>query len=176
MTDKEAIKHFKELYLEYSKYKKPLLPDYARSFPNYVTQRKKTNGITNLIIAFIRLKGWHATRISSAGRMIDNTKVVEDVIGRRKVIGSKKWIPSTTQKGTADIDATVDGKSMKIEVKNKYTKDKITNEQVVYCSQINISGGLYIIAYSFEDFVTGWYNEGYKENINKKLLWDSVKL
>jgi Holliday junction resolvase len=176
MNEKEAIKHYKDLYWDYSCYKKPLLPDYARTYPNYIKNKRKTNGITNLIISFIRLKGWHATRISSSGRMIDNTKVVTDVIGRRKLIGSKKWIPGTTQRGTADIDATIDGKSVKIEVKNKYTKDKMSDQQVCYMQQIGAAGGIYIIAYSFEDFVTGYYEQGFGENINKLKLWENIKI
>lgn len=51
------------------------------------------------------------------GRMVDDRKTYIDVIGRYKTIGSVKWVKGTSTAGTADISATIAGRSVKIEIK-----------------------------------------------------------
>ncbi|HJY63731.1 MAG TPA: hypothetical protein VJ455_06205 [Ignavibacteria bacterium] len=60
------------------------------------------------------------------------------------------------QPGTADISATIAGRSVKIEV--KIGRDKQSQKQKEYQRQVEASGGLYFIAKSFDQFFT-WYNE-----------------
>lgn len=174
MTKKEAIQKTKDLYLAYSKWRFPSVPDYARVFPNCLSKSSTTNGLTACIIVYCQIHGWQAERISTAGRMIDNTKIVKDVVGFKKQIGSKKYIPSTGQKGSADISATIEGRSVKIEVKNKKTKDKQSEVQKNYQSQIDFSGGVYYIAKDFESFVE-WFDKSFKENPKKIQYWEYLK-
>jgi len=107
---------------------------------------KTANELTKSIIAYIQLMGGQAERISTTGRVIDN----------RKNIGTTKWIPGTTTKGSADISATIQGRSVKIEV--KIGKDKQSDAQLKYQAEIEKSGGIYYVARNFEDFFK-WYNE-----------------
>ena len=107
--------------------------------------------------------------------MLDNTKMVKDVVGFQKQIGSKKYIPSTSQKGSADISATIEGRSVKIEVKNKKTKDRQSEDQKNYQSQIDFSGGIYYVAKDFESFVS-WFDENFKTNPNKLKYWEYLKM
>ena len=58
------------------------------------------------------------------------------------------------QKGTADISATIKGRSVKIEV--KIQGDKQGAAQRTYQSQVEASGGLYFIAKDFQSFYN-WY-------------------
>jgi hypothetical protein len=174
MTKKEALQKTKDLYLEYSKWRFPSVPDYARVYPNCLTKSSSTNGLTQCIIVYCNIQGWQAERISTAGRMLDNTKTVKDVVGFQKQIGSKKYIPSTSQKGSADISATIEGRSVKIEVKNKKTKDRQSEDQKNYQSQIDFSGGIYYVAKDFESFVT-WFDENFKTNPNKLKYWEYLK-
>jgi hypothetical protein len=122
--------------------------------PDYVVKTKFTdktaNGLTKAIIAWINLNGYQAERISTTGRYIDNSKVVTDVLGNRKKIGSGKYIKGTGTKGSADISATIKGKSIKIEV--KIGKDKQSEAQIKYQEMIEKAGGIYFIAKNFDEF------------------------
>lgn len=117
---------------------------------------KTANGLTKAIIKFLQLKGWQAERITTTGRLIDQRKTYTDVVGFRRTIGSTKWIPGTSTRGSADISATIAGKSVKIEV--KIGRDKQSPAQKKYQADIERSGGIYYVAKTFEDFYK-WYNE-----------------
>jgi hypothetical protein len=131
----------------------------AKKYPNmpldYIPLFKYTdktaNGLTRCIIDYLTLHGYQAERISTTGRMVDNTKNYTNVLGITKQIGSKKWIKGSGTKGSADISATIKGKSVKIEV--KIGKDRQSEHQKAYQQSIENSGGLYLIATSFEQFI-----------------------
>lgn len=117
----------------------------AFSMADYVPKPKlndtTANGLTRCILLFIRLKGGQAERISITGRPIETP------------IGIK-WGVSHMTKGTADISATIQGRSVKIEV--KAGRDIQSVEQRAYQSSIEAAGGLYYVARNFTDFVA-WY-------------------
>lgn len=113
------------------------------------------NELTKCIIVFLTLSGWQAERIANMGRQIDTRQTFTDVTGRTRTIGSTKWIKGSGTNGTADISATVKGRSIKIEV--KYGNDRQSDAQKLYQSQVQQSGGFYFIASSFEQFLS-WYN------------------
>jgi hypothetical protein len=127
----------------------PNVPKYALSAPKY--EDKTANGLTKCIIEFLQLSNHQAERINTMGRPIDNRKQVTDVIGRTKTIGSMTWGKSTATKGSADISATIQGRSVKIEV--KIGKDRQSEDQKVYQTNIEKSGGQYWIAKNFDDFI-----------------------
>jgi hypothetical protein len=127
----------------------PSVPRYALSAPKY--EDKTANGLTKCIIEFLQLSNHQAERINTMGRPIDNRKQVTDVIGRTKTIGSMTWGKSTATKGSADISATIQGRSVKIEV--KIGKDRQSEDQKVYQTNIEKSGGQYWIAKNFDDFI-----------------------
>jgi len=126
--------------------------------PDYVVKTKyldKTaNGLTTAIIRWINLNGYQAERISTTGRYVDNSKIVTDVLGNRKKIGSGKYIKGTGTNGSADISATIKGRSIKIEV--KIGKDKQSEAQIKYQQMIEKAGGIYFIAKNFDEFY-GFY-------------------
>jgi hypothetical protein len=64
------------------------------------------------------------------------------------------------RKGLADIDAIINGKPVKIELKRVYKngKDRQSEEQKKEQEMIERGGGQYIIVESFEDFFT-WYEK-----------------
>jgi hypothetical protein len=90
------------------------------------------------------------------GRMIDKTQVVTDCIGRRKTIGSIQYIKGTSTNGTADISATIKGKSVKIEI--KIGKDRMSQDQMKYRDAILRAGGVYFVSTDFDMFMD-WYND-----------------
>ena len=117
------------------------------------------NGLTAAIIAFLRLKGQQAERINSTGRPIDNRQTYTDVLGHRKTIGSIKWIKGTGTRGTADISATIHGRSVKIEV--KIGRDFQSDHQKEYQKQVEAAGGIYFIARTFDQF-HAWYKTTFR--------------
>jgi len=139
----------KQLYLENNRQKYPSLPEAARSFPRWTD--RSANGLTRMIMDFLRLKGHQAERISNTGRPIDNTKW-----SNGRIIGSIEWIRGTGTRGTADISATINGRSVKIEV--KIGRDRQSIYQKRYQEQVEAAGGLYVIAKSFNQFYE-LYNE-----------------
>ena len=141
-----------------------ILEDLKKRYPNnpYPPKRKYTdqtsNGLTKCIMDFLKVSGHQAERINSTGRMIDNTKTVKDCIGRSRKIGSVQWIKGQGRTGTADVSATILGRSVKIEVKCAATGDRYqSEEQKLYQKEIEAAGGIYVIARTFEGFME-WYN------------------
>jgi hypothetical protein len=132
----------------------PSLPEYAVKKPKYTD--KTANGLTKCIIDYLILNGCQAERINTAGRVIDERKHVTNVVGITKVIGSMKYIPTTGTKGSADISATIKGRSVKIEV--KIGKDRQSDHQKRYQEMIERAGGVYIIAKDFQGFYD-WFKE-----------------
>ena len=148
----EALRQLETLAFEQLRAKYPRTP--LQYLPKCTYSDKTANGLTKCIIDFIRLQGWQAERVSVQGRYIDNSKVVSDCLGNRRKIGSGKYIPSSMQKGSADISATINGRSVKIEV--KIGRDKQSDEQKQYQSQVESAGGVYLIAKDFQSFFE-WY-------------------
>lgn len=150
----KAIDHLKALKLADTKSRYPNVPEIA--LPKIEYNQNSANGLTKCILDFLNLSGHQAERINTMGRMLDNRKTYTDVIGRQKTIGSTKYIPTTGTKGSADISATINGRSVKIEV--KFGKDRQSADQKAYQEQIEKAGGIYIIAKEFDSFYD-WYQQ-----------------
>lgn len=154
-TKNNAIESLKSLAIERTKDKYPNVPDHCVPSPKYTD--RTSNGLTKCVIDFITLNGGQAERISSTGRIIDQRKNVRGALGNTS-IGGMKWIKPTSTNGTADISATIKGRSVKIEVKCKATGDRYQSEgQKRYQKQIEDAGGVYVIARTFQGFYE-WYN------------------
>lgn len=141
----------KQLYSEYNRWRNPALPDYARSYPNFFSKSTTTNGLTQCTIAWFRLHGWHAERITSSGRIVDSRKMFTDAAGFTRLVGTKQYIPGTSMKGTADVEAFPGGQILKIEVKNAATRDRMRPEQKRYRSVVMASGCNYIVVTCLDD-------------------------
>jgi hypothetical protein len=155
----KPLDHLKNLKLSKTRQEFPSVPDHALKIPKYTD--KTANGLTKAICDFLNLSGWQAERINVMGRMVDNRKTYTDVIGRQKTIGSAKYIPTTGRKGSADISATIKGRSVKIEV--KIGKDRQSKYQKEYQEEVENAGGIYLIAKDFDSFYD-WYKK-FIENI-----------
>lgn len=117
---------------------------------------KTANGLTRCIIDFLKFSGWQAERINTTGRPVDRREIVTNVIGQKRQIGSVEWIRSGSTPGSADISATIRGRSVKIEV--KIGSDRQSEAQIRYQQAIEKAGGIYIVARTFEQFY-GWYQK-----------------
>lgn len=95
------------------------------------------NGLTTFICNYLSWMNHRATRINVSGRLVDG---VEKQPSGAKV-GVKKWIPSSTRKGTADISATIKGRSVMIEI--KVGRDKPRPDQLSEQIRERNAGGIY---------------------------------
>ncbi|WP_353721919.1 hypothetical protein [Dyadobacter sp. 676] len=138
--------------------KYPNVPSYALSGKKH--KDNTANALQKAIIACLQFEGHQAERISIEGRVIDTRQRVTDGIGRTRTIGSVTRIKSSAQKGSADVSATVFGRSVKIEV--KIGADRQSQAQKDYQRSIESAGGVYLIADSFQTFYE-WYLQFRKE-------------
>ncbi len=137
-----GLKTLQEMDQEAKGKRYPGIP--AHAIPRTKFKTSTANGLTKAIIQWLNLKGCWATRVSSAGRYLP---------------GLKKFIPSTTKKGTADIHAVIAGRHASIEV--KIGRDRMSEAQEATRTAVERAGGYYFIARDFDSFVK-WY-----ETINK---------
>lgn len=151
ITKKQALKTLCELAYQDIRIKHPNFPEYAIPQPKY--RDNTANGLTRCIIDFINFKGGQAERINNTGRYLNGGKA-KNLLSGIDVQLPGKFIPGTGTKGTADISATINGRSVKIEV--KIGKDKQSQHQLQYQRKIEEAGGIYIIAKDFEGFYS-WY-------------------
>jgi hypothetical protein len=155
----KPLDHLKDLLLKESKELWPHVPDYGRSI-NTFDKLKPEKREKKRIEKFLNLVGCYATVIENRGQRIDKRKQYTDVIGQRNIIGSVEWIGSGMRKGIADIKATIQGKSIDIELKRKYKKgkDRQSEFQEQEQERIEKAGGEYWIVESFEDFYQKYYD------------------
>jgi hypothetical protein len=121
--------------------------------PNYIPKKvykdQTANGLTKAICDWINLHGYQAERINTMG-----------VAREKKTTGGKvigvTWTRGTSTAGSADISATIKGRSVKIEV--KIGRDRQSEAQKRYQENIERAGGVYYIARDFDEFVE-WYEK-----------------
>lgn len=148
----EAIRELEALYMAHHRQRYPSMPETARTCKKY--EDRTANGLTRCVIDFIRFMGGQAERINTTGRYIDRSKTFTDVTGRVRTIGTSQWLPTSGMKGSADISSTIDGRSVKIEI--KYGRDRQSDDQKRYQEAVERAGGIYLIVRSFAEFYD-WY-------------------
>ena len=140
----QAIKDLERLAHDHFRREHPNFPEYAIALQSY--RDDTANGLTRCVVDFIRYNGGQAERINTTG--------TPEQRGGRIV-----WRKSNTTKGSADISATIGGRSVKIEI--KIGADRQSEVQRRYQAAIERAGGLYAIAKDFTSFVE-WYGATFK--------------
>jgi hypothetical protein len=148
--NKENKQRLIDLETAHLKEKYPSMPEFALAKTKWADS--SANALTKSVVSFINLSGYQAERINTTGmwRQGANLKVGE---GTRQMPG--KWTKGTGTKGSADISATINGRSVKIEI--KYGKDRQSEAQTRYQEMIEKAGGTYLIVKSFDDFIQ-WFD------------------
>ena len=149
----QAVKDLEALAWKVKRQRFPDVPDYILVSEKY--RDDSANGLTRCVIAYIQLLGGQAERINTMGRPIDQRKTFTDVLGHTHQVGSVKWIPGTSTRGSADISATIQGRSVKIEI--KFGKDRQSEAQRQYAREVEAAGGIYYVCKDFTSFVE-WYS------------------
>jgi hypothetical protein len=142
------------LMMEQLKQKFPNMPE--AYIPKTDWTDNSANDLTKCVIAWIQFNGGQAERISSQGQYREGAKIQvgSGIMAHTKQLPGK-WTPGQSTKGTADISATIRGRSVKIEIKQK---DKQSEAQKQYQQAIENAGGVYIIVRDFDTFVI-WYDK-----------------
>jgi len=173
--DKSIHNELLEMYRDYDRWRNPNIPDeYRVHKPSSFNNFKKTNTLEKLIVSFLRHEGWWAERTKNVGTFRDNTFNYEDVCGFKRQAGSKGWTRGSGTKGLSDIKSVIGGRDVSIEVKNLYTKDKIRPDQEDYRNNIELAGGIYVIAQSISGFVE-WYRSNFQTNPRQKEFWEMLR-
>ena len=107
----------------------------------------KSNGLTQACVNFINWNGYNADRVNTTGRLINGVQKQPSGV----VLGVKKFIPSANRKGTADIGATIKGRSVKIEI--KVGRDKPSDEQLREQERERKAGGIYEFIHDMDEFL-----------------------
>jgi len=132
-SENKAFEQLKKLSWQNSK-----LPEYAKFTPVYTD--KTTKGLTKCVTDLIKFSGYHVERTGCYGTPIKERN------------GKIRLVESYSQVGTSDLKACINGRWVSIEIKNHYTKDKQSEAQKKYQSNIEKYGGVYVIASSFPQF------------------------
>jgi hypothetical protein len=142
------------LMMEQLKQKFPNMPE--AYIPKTDWTDNSANALTKCVIAWIQFNGGQAERISSQGQYREGAKIQvgSGIMAHTKQLPGK-WTPGQSTKGTADISATIRGRSVKIEIKQK---DKQSEAQKQYQQAIERAGGVYIIVRDFDSFMV-WYDK-----------------
>lgn len=109
-------------------------------------QVSKSNGLTAAIVNYINWTGNRATRINVQGRLVEGSETTAS----GATLSKKKWIKSSTRKGTADISSTISGRSAMWEV--KCGTDRPRPEQLKEQERERKAGGIYEFVKTMEDF------------------------
>ena len=125
-------------------------PRSAVVYPHY--SDTTANGLTRLIIDYCRAHGWHAERINTQGRVIDQRREVTDILGHRRTIGSVKRIPTAGMKGSADVHILKAGRAVYCKI--KIGRDRQSEAQKAFQRSVEEAGGLYIIVRDFTIFLS----------------------
>lgn len=120
---------------------------FQAAFPDTYT----ANGLTQAVVKFLQWNGHRATRISSSGRIIK----APERQASGTVIQTAKYIPGQTRKGTADISATIKGRSVMLEI--KVGNDRPSEYQIREQQIERKAGGVYEFIHNFEEFIL-WYD------------------
>jgi len=133
----EEYQLLEDAWMAYNAKRTPSYPSkYIVPVKDVISGLRPSNTIENCIVLYAKWTGlYQAENIKNTGTW-------------RPGIG---YIPGRGQKGTADISATIRGKSVKIEV--KYGKDRQSDDQKAYQAEVERAGGLYWIVRTFTDFM-----------------------
>lgn len=149
----EAVKMLERLEQDAYRKAHPMIP--AATVVPTKHRDDTANGLTRCILRYLTLNGWQAERINTMGRPVDTSRRY-DVAGCPRQVGALRWGKSTSTRGSADLSATIAGRSVKIEV--KVGRDRQSEAQRAYARAVEQAGGLYVVARDLEQFVA-WYED-----------------
>lgn len=129
----EHTERYRAAYREYQRVNFPNWHKDRHTIEANIPDTGTANGLTTFICNYITWCGYRATRINVQGRQVND-----------------QWIKSSTRKGTADISATIRGKSLQIEI--KINRDKPSPAQLKEQERERRAGGEYVFIKTVDEF------------------------
>ena len=124
---------YNEAHLKHTTERTPSVVKDGHYSPPIMPKTATANGLTLFICNYINWMGYRATRISTSGRVVGG-----------------KYVYGQTRRGTADISATIKGRSCMFEI--KVGKDKASDFQLKEQAKERAAGGEYYFTHSPEQF------------------------
>lgn len=138
-------------------------PIWQQDFPNddpLIPSERKANGLTKLIINFLKWRGHYSNRINTQGQAhVHKIPRFNLHSGKIETSDQIRYTKSTTKKGTPDISAIIAGRAVTIEV--KVGKDKMSKDQLEQKATIEAAGGIHFVARDMTTFYN-WYYETFE--------------
>lgn len=155
-----SLNRLRELIRIKNRLKYPNIPERHLPEPNVYTSSKPEKRELKRIVAWINASGDIAKIVDNKGIRMDNRKSYTDTLGHHRIIGSVNYRPSDIPNGWSDIEATINGRTVYIELKREYKvgKDRQSVAQKEFQKRVEAAGAVYIIVSSFENFITWWDN------------------
>jgi hypothetical protein len=108
---------------------------------------RDANSLTRSIEAFIRITGHYCDRINNVG-------IYDKRTGKYRSGGTRKGIADIMATKKVEYDDRIYGIAVAIEV--KWGKDRMSPDQLKIKAEIERTGGVYIIARTWEQFIQEW--------------------
>lgn len=159
----EAAKRLKAALTAAERRKHPQYPEHLQIPIKMPASLTTANGLQNAIVRWCQAHGYQAERVNVMGIPIDNRKIVTDVVGFQRQIGSIEYRPSGSTKGSADVHASLplrgsNGYAVSCKFEVKIGKDRQSEYQKGYEQDVINSGGVYILIRTLNDFLEWWDN------------------
>jgi len=107
----------------------------------------KANGLQSAISNYLNWTGNYCNRINVMGRLIERHEKQKE---SGNIITTKKFLPSMTRKGTADLHCIIKGKHVSIEI--KIGGDTQSENQEREQQRIERAGGIYRVIKTIDEF------------------------
>lgn len=114
-------------------------------FPDVTT----ANGLTQFVVNFLDWNGSYGNRINTVGRVIKAGRDIQTINGTIKA--KTVMIKSATKRGTADVQAVINGRSLALEI--KVGKDRMSEAQLKQQQAVQNAGGYYYVIRDVDTFL-----------------------
>jgi len=128
----ESVKELERLVFEQKQILNPEIPYPVKR----LFRDDSANGLTKCIVAWLQLHGYFGARVNVGGTY--STRLC-------------KYIHSGSRRGMADITSIINGRHVSIEI--KHGCDRMRPEQMKVRREFENSGGIYIVASTFDNFL-----------------------
>ena len=143
----------RQLAKEISDRKHSKVPEHCRPVVSF--KESSSGELTKSVIAFLRLKGHYAKRLSSEGRYRPGDEVT-NVLGH-KISMKGSWI-SGSNTGMPDVISVLSPKGLFAGWEIKFGKDRQGPDQKAFEDQVKKAGGLYFIVKTWDGFIFDYNN------------------
>jgi len=121
------------------------------------------NQLTKNVLTFLRCNGWEAWRNNVMG-VFDSNKAAKAIVAQKpnthktaQGILKKCYRKSHERKGVSDVIGFNKKTGQFIAVEVKFGKDNLSIEQDFFLKAVKRSGGIAIVAKTYDQFVTDFY-------------------